>query len=110
MQNQFQCIISFVSCGIIGVFCFLLALLARVDPPELINTIFIDIIIGGVIAFAVFSLAQFILFSNSKKIKISKILGIILGMAASVTLIFWQCWQLEIRSEASRETISEKHK
>jgi len=99
-----------VSCGIIGAFGFLLALLARVDPPELISTIFIDIVIGGIITFAVFSLGQLILFSKSNSIKISKILGIILGMAAAVTLIFGQCWQLKTCSEAGREAISDKHK
>ncbi len=107
-MKKIHLIISFVSCSIIGVPWFLLALLARVDPPELLSVILIDIIIGGIIAFAVFCLMQLILFSKPKKIKISKIFGIIVLITVASTLIFWHCWQLKIRYEAAQKAINEK--
>ncbi len=97
-MKKIHLIISFVSCSIIGIFLFLLSVLARIDPPELISTVLMDIVTGGIIAFAIFSLVQLILFSKLKKIKISKIFGIIFWVAVTSSLIFWHILTLLVRA------------
>ncbi len=101
-------IIGFILGSIIGVPWFLLALFARIDPPEILQAILTDIIIGGVVAFAIFSLVQLILFSSPKKNKISKIIGIIFWAIVTFTLISLQGLQLKIRHENIQKNINER--
>jgi H+/Cl- antiporter ClcA len=97
-----------VGCGVVGAFLYLAALLFRVNPPELAETQFMDVIIGlflGGAAWAAFHAIE-LPHAPPERTKLSLATGVLVCVCAAASLVACHRLQLAERERQAQAAIS----